>query len=147
MGQNRVTIRASAKPRAARPISLTLSTRRHLGPPLAPTISPSPPRCHVPFRSTAAESPMPMRAAELYYFRPHTPHPSALALLARPHPSGYPPRLRLRLRLRPAPPSSAPPRPPQGSNTRASPSPPPTPFFPSGARQIHAPHADLRHCR
>lgn len=147
----------------------------HLSPPLSP--SSSLPLCHVPLlrlRSTAAEPPMPMRAAPNYIIgrTRHTPHLSALALFSSSRLASRPSSPR-DIRLRPAPPLlRLLRRRKDPTNPRASPSPPPflpeVPALPlpalfippacrqrrslcrrrpSGARQIRAPHADLRHPR
>jgi len=98
--------------------------------PIHPAASgPSHSLCHVPplrLRSTAAESPMPMRAAKLFIIG-RTPHISPPSCLARPVALSTPPlgisALRLcSARRLPRPPPLLPP--PQGSNPRASPSPP-----------------------
>lgn len=106
----------------------TLSTRRHRGPPLAPTvISIALLPYHVPLPTALHRGGVPDADAgqRNYYYRPHTPHPSAPALLLA-RQSHLPAPAPRSLRLRPAASlrlllCSAPP--PQGSNTRASPSP------------------------
>ena len=124
----------------SRPISPpTLSTRRHPGPPLVPTVI-------SPLSRAAAAAALhrggvpnadcePRKLFIIGRTAPISPSPACLPRPSRPHhptpnpkpnpPSGYPPLLRS---ARPPPPP--PPPPPQGSNPRASPSPPPAAFLP-----------------
>lgn len=164
------------KPRASRPISPTLSSRRHPGPPLVPTVISSPSvtcRCAALRRGGVSNADA---GREIIYHRPHTPHLSAI-LLARPVPLSTPPlgisasasappgaSLRLLLcSLRPAAARIQPPRVAFSAPPPFFPEVPARPLLfippalrqrrslplsrPSGARQIRARHSDPRHRR